>query len=45
MSGACGMYFGEEKCIQIFNLEACRAYRLEDLDLDVRMILKWILKK
>ena len=40
MGRACGMYFGEEKC-----LEACRTYRLEDLDLDVKMILKWILRK
>jgi hypothetical protein len=40
MGRACGMCFGEEKY-----LEACRAYRLEDLELDVRMILKWILRK
>ena len=45
MGSACGMYFGEEKRIQIFSLEASMAYRLEDLDLDVTMILKWVLRK
>ena len=46
MGRAYGMNFGEEKCIQIFNLVAYRAYRLEDLDLrcedDIKMDLQEI---
>jgi len=45
MGSVCGMYCGEEKRIQIFSLEASSAYRLEDLDLDLRVILKWVLRK
>ena len=36
MDGACSTYGGEERCIQRFD---------GDLEVDGRIILKWILKK
>jgi hypothetical protein len=45
--GACGTYGGNERCIKGFGEGNLGKERdsLEDLNVDIRIILKWILKK
>jgi hypothetical protein len=42
MGGACGTYGGEERCVQGFGDVKDH---LEGLDIDVRIILKWMMQK
>jgi hypothetical protein len=41
MSTACNVHRGDEKCIQNFS----RKGYLKDIGVDVRIILKWMLRK
>jgi len=45
LDGACGMYGRKERCIQGFSGEMRERNQLEDLGIDGRIILKWMLRK
>jgi hypothetical protein len=46
VGGACSTYGRNEKCVEIFFSENVKGKNIfEDLSVDERIILKWVLKK
>jgi hypothetical protein len=46
MSGACSVYGGQERCIQVFGLENLwEGDHFKDPGVDGRIILRWIFRK
>jgi hypothetical protein len=44
LGGACSTY-GEKTCVQVYGEELKEKHYLEDVGMDGRIILKWIVKK